>query len=133
LYFPEEEAYPAGTTLTKRLNALPAPAEEVEGEWGDRTGPAYKIYPDGTTDTVFQELEYMVDAEIALEAFEALRDLMASKYPEEYSPIQLRWQDAEDNYLAPNYGRRTVSISVSGTDADAYEPFLRDAAEVLDQ
>lgn len=132
LYFPDEEAYPAGVTLTKRLNALPVGKDVVEGEWGDRTGPAYQIYPDGTTDTVFQELEYMVAAEVALDAFEAVRSLMETAYPDEYSPIQLRWQAAEDNYLAPNYGGETVSISVSGTDPEAYEGFLRDVAGVLD-
>jgi FAD/FMN-containing dehydrogenase len=108
--------------LTEELVTSP----DVEAEPGARTGRAHLIYPDATTDLRFHELEYMVPAEYGREALETVRDLMLTRHQDQVSPVQIRWQRADDAYLSAQYHRDTVSVSVSGKPGTTYEPFLRD-------
>jgi FAD/FMN-containing dehydrogenase len=106
--------------------------EPIAGPVGGRTGRAYLIYPD-TTDEVatWIELEYMVEAKDAKDAFLALRTLMQEKFPEAISPIEVRWTKGEPAFLSPHYGHDTCSISVSGLQQHDWDRFLRAVDETL--
>jgi FAD/FMN-containing dehydrogenase len=117
---------PRDHCVVKLLTEEPASADDVAAEPGARTGPAYQIYPDATTELRFHELEYMVPAEHGREALETVRDLMHTRHPDQISPVQIRWQHADDGYLSAQYHRDTVSVSVSGQIGTTYEPFMRE-------
>jgi len=122
---------PKDHCVVKLLTELPADAPDVEAEPGARTGRAHLIYPDGTTDARFHELEYMVPAEHGRITLETVRNLMHSKHtPDQISPVQIRWQKAD---LSAQYERNTVSVSVSGKSGTTYEPFLRELDHELQQ
>ncbi|HEY0208068.1 D-arabinono-1,4-lactone oxidase [Acerihabitans sp.] len=117
---------PADHCFVKLLQEAPADEADIpQGGVNRRTDRAYRIYPDGTTDAEFHELEYMVDAADAREAVERMQYLMRTGFPEEISPLQVRWQKADSGYLSPQSGRDSTSISVSGAIGRNYLPFLR--------
>lgn len=107
-------------------------AEAITGDHGSRTGRSYLIYPD-TADEVgtWVELEYMVDARDAKDAFVSLRELVLSRFPEVISPIQMRWIRGEEAFLSPMHGRDSVSISVSGELKYDWLGFLRAVDQTL--
>lgn len=123
---------PADHCFVKLLREIPAEAPDVPvGEPNRRTDRAYRIYPDGTTDAEFHELEYMVGAADAREAVDVMRDLMLRRFPDEISPLQVRWQKADEGFLSAQNGRDSTSISVSGEIGRDYVPFLRAVDEAL--
>ncbi|MDX1876148.1 D-arabinono-1,4-lactone oxidase [Mycolicibacterium sp. 120266] len=124
---------PKDHCVVKLLTELPADAPDVEAEPGARTGRAHLIYPDATTDARFHELEYMVPAEHGRAALETVRHLMQTKHDDQISPVQIRWQKADNAYLSAQYERDTVSVSVSGKPGTTYEPFLRELDHELRQ
>jgi FAD/FMN-containing dehydrogenase len=67
----------------------------------------------------------MVPAERAKEAVEVMRRLQLDRFTDAISPLQVRWQKADQGYLSAQYGRDTTSLSVSGVVGTSYEPFLR--------
>lgn len=95
------------------------------GEINKRTDRAYRIYPDGTTIAEFHELEYMVAAKDAREVVGMMRHLMLNRYPQDISPLQVRWQKADKGFLSAQNGRDSTSISVSGEIGRDYVPFLK--------
>ncbi|MFE7422178.1 D-arabinono-1,4-lactone oxidase [Rhodococcus sp. NPDC057529] len=117
---------PQDHCVVKLLGQLPADAEDVHAEPGQRTGRAHLIYPDATTEARFHELEYMVPADRGVEALDVVRNLMLRKHPDQISPVQVRWQRADEGYLSAHYRRDTMSVSVSGQVGTVYEPFLRE-------
>jgi FAD/FMN-containing dehydrogenase len=119
--------------VVKLLTEELATAADVDGEPGSRTGRAHLIYPDATTDARFHELEYMVPAEHGRAALGVVRDLMLTRHADQISPVQIRWQQADDAFLSAQYHRDTVSVSVSGKPGTTYEPFLRDLDRELQQ
>lgn len=117
---------PADHAFVKLLQEVDAdPSLTVQGEAGNRTGRAHLIYPDIELGTPTYELEYVLDASRDKEGFLATRDFMMSEYPSEPSPVQVRWQRADEGFLSPQYQRDGVSISVSGIIGTDWEPFLR--------
>lgn len=117
---------PADHCFVKLLREIPADAPDGPvGEVNRRTDRAHRIYPDGTTDAEFHELEYMVGAADAREAIDVMRHLMQHDFPDEISPLQVRWQQADKGFVSPQYGRHSTSLSVSGEIGRNYEPFLR--------
>lgn len=116
---------PAGHCFVKLLREVPVDGlASTMGEINRRTGRAYCIYPDGTTDAEFHELEYMVGENDAREAVLMMQDLMLKQFPHEISPLQVRWQKADQAYLSGQYGRNSTSLSVSGEIGKNYLPFL---------
>lgn len=108
--------------------------EELTGPAGPlnrRTDRAYRIYPDGTTEAEFHELEYMVADRDAREAVDRMRDLMRRRFPDEISPLQVRWQKADSAFLSAQGGRDSTSLSVSGEIGRNYLPFLKAVDEAL--
>jgi FAD/FMN-containing dehydrogenase len=123
---------PADHCFVKLLQEASAGSPDIpEGELNRRTDRAYRIYPDGTTDAEFHELEYMVGADEARRAVDTMRDLMLKHFPEEISPLQVRWQRGDHGLISPQSGRDSTSISVSGEIGRDYTPFLRAVDEVL--
>jgi hypothetical protein len=123
---------PADHCFVKLLRELPYEEEDVpSGAVNNRTDRAYRIYPDGTTAAEFHELEYMVDAADAREAVKAMHALMLKRFPNEISPLQVRWQKADQGFLSPQSGRDSTSISVSGEIGRDYLPFLKAVDEEL--
>ncbi|GAA3748372.1 D-arabinono-1,4-lactone oxidase [Streptomyces tremellae] len=117
---------PADHAYVKMLTAEPAgDGAEVAGGSGARSGPAYLIYPDTELGDPFYELEYVVDAGDDKETFLELRELMRHGFPQEATPLQVRWQARDEAYLSPQYRRDAVSLSVSGMPGTDYVPFLR--------
>ncbi len=107
-------------------------AAPLVGEHGSRTGRSYLIYPDTADDVAtWVEMEYMVDARDAKDAFVTLREMVLRRFPEVISPIQLRWIRGENAYLSPMYGRDSVSISVSGELKHDWLGFLEAVDETL--
>jgi FAD/FMN-containing dehydrogenase len=124
---------PEDHCVVKLLTEELATADDVAGEPGSRTGRAHLIYPDATTDARFHELEYMVPAEHGRAALDVVRDLMLNRHTDQISPVQIRWQRADEGLLSAQYHRDTVSVSVSGRPGTTYEPFLRDLDRELQQ
>ncbi|SNT50713.1 D-arabinono-1,4-lactone oxidase [Rhodococcoides kyotonense] len=123
---------PANHCFVKLLREIPESDPEVPvGELNKRTDRAYRIYPDGTTEAQFHELEYMVDAADTREVVDMMRDLMTRRFPEEISPLQVRWQKGDQGFLSPQYGRDSASISVSGERYKNYGPFLEAVDKAL--
>lgn len=117
---------PADHCFVKLLREVPVGENDrPEGALNQRTDRAYRIYPDGTTDAEFHELEYMVAADDAREAVARMQHLMLKQFPEEISPLQVRWQKADRGFLSPQSGRDSTSISVSGEIGRDYTPFLQ--------
>ena len=96
-----------------------------------RTGRSHQIFPDGSTDAKFHELEYMVPAVHARAAVAALQQVQQLHFPEEISPLQVRWQAGDDAYLSPQHGRDSTSLSVSGLIGTDYLPYLRAVDDAL--
>jgi FAD/FMN-containing dehydrogenase len=125
---------PADHAYVKMLTAEPAEGDaELRGEVGSRVGPAHLVYPDTEIGDAFFELEYVVDAAQDLAAFLQMRDFMQHEHPDETTPLQVRWQAADEAYLSPQYRRDSVSLSVSGMQGTHYEPFLRAVDGLLQQ
>lgn len=123
---------PADHCFVKLLREVPSDQPELPvGEMNRRTDRAYRIYPDGTTVAEFHELEYMISAADARAAVELMRDLMWKRFPGEISPLQVRWQRADEAFLSAQSGRDTTSISVSGEIGRDYLPFMRAVDEAL--
>ena len=95
-----------------------------------RVGPAHVIYP-MVYEPNFHELEYFVPFERGREALAAMRELMLASLPSSVFPMEVRTVGREDAFLSHSYGRDTVVISVSGTPATDYEPYLREVDRLL--
>ena len=123
---------PADHCYVKMLHEVEVdPATEgslppISGDPGQREGRAYLAYPDVETeeDSAFIELEQMVSWEDGRAAFLGLRDLMRREFPNENSPVQLRWQAADEALLSAQHRRNTVSVSVSGMPGGDWSTFL---------
>lgn len=123
---------PAGYCFVKLLREVPDDGrDEPVGSVNNRTDRAYRIYPDGTTDAEFHELEYMVDAADARAAVAILSDLIKTRFPDQISPLQVRWQQADRGFLSAQNGRDSTSLSFSGEIGRNYVPFLRAVDESL--
>ncbi|NIY62270.1 D-arabinono-1,4-lactone oxidase [Streptomyces malaysiensis] len=117
---------PADHAYVKMLTAESAEGgTTVIGGAGARSVPAHLIYPDTELGDPFYELEYVVDATDDKETFLQLRDLMQRGFPQETTPLQVRWQARDEAYLSPQYRRDSISLSVSGMPGTDYVPFLQ--------
>ncbi|GAA1815778.1 D-arabinono-1,4-lactone oxidase [Agromyces neolithicus] len=95
-----------------------------------RIGRPYRLYPQYCAPN-FHELEYMVDFEDGLDAFEAVLDVV-ERFPEfGIYPVEVRSTAADEAYLSPNHGRRSLVISVSGEPGKPYEPYLQAVHDTL--
>lgn len=104
----------------------------VVGEAGRRTGRSYVVYPDWLEhEPDHIELEYMLPSEHWRDAFLAMRELMTIRRPDQISPVQFRWQKADDAFLSAQDGRDTVSIALLAPQGNDPHEFLRQVHETL--
>jgi FAD/FMN-containing dehydrogenase len=109
------------------LSTVPDPAYR-------RVDRPYRIYPDPDFEGVIvnRELEYFVPYEDGLAAFQAVRQLILTKYPDQLYPIEVRSIAADHAHLSPFHLRPSISISICGHEDKDYMGFLADVAATLD-
>lgn len=119
-------------SYTKRYNEANVVDEdaEVSAAKGARRDRAYRIYPGGFG-IPFHELEYYVDSRHALDAVEAMQDLMRTRHPEQEYPLEVRWVKQDKGLLSPFQDRDTTVLSVSGAPGANYWPYLLDVDSLL--
>jgi FAD/FMN-containing dehydrogenase len=82
-------------------------------------------------DPNFHELEYFVQWDRAMEAFEALRELMLASQPTAVFPMEVRSVGADEAMLSPQFERDTIVLSVSGQPGTDYWEYLRSVDALL--
>lgn len=112
----------------KRYEQLPADVSGIVSPTG-RVGRAFEIYADEYP-AGWDELEYFVPYDVALDALAAIRPVY-ERFPDQRYPVEVRTIAAETGLLSPMHGRESVSISVSGAVGTDYVGFLRGVDEVL--
>ncbi len=95
-----------------------------------RVDRSYRIYPT-VFEPTFDELEYFVPLDRALEAIGAMRELMLASQPDAVFPLEVRTVAADTAFLSPQYGTATVVLSVSGRTGTDYWRYLRSVDGVL--
>lgn len=118
----------AEACYVRKYQQIPADAVGVTSPSG-RVDRAYRIYADEYPPG-WDELEYFVPYDVALEALEAIRPVLRT-YPNQKYPVEVRTIAAETGYLSPMQGRDSVSISVSGAVGTDYQDFLRGVDQAL--
>ncbi len=119
---PPAPAHVEEACYVKRYDAVAADAAGVTSPTG-RVDRAYRIYADDYPPG-WDELEYFVPYDVALEAIEAVRPVLA-RFPAQRFPVEVRTIAAESGLLSPAYGRPSVALSFSGAVGTDYEGFLR--------
>ena len=100
------------------------PADHVDDALSStQLGPAHRIYA-GKYPPGWDELEYFVPYEVALDALQAIRPVLDA-FPDQRYPVEIRTIAAEAALMSPMHGRDSVSISVSGAIGTDYWDFLR--------
>jgi FAD/FMN-containing dehydrogenase len=106
----------------KRYDEIADDATDVTSTSG-RVDRAYRIYA-AEFPTGWDELEYFVPYESALDALEAIRPVLAA-FPQQRFPVEVRTIAAENALISPMHGRESVSLSFSGAIGTDYVDFLR--------
>ena len=96
----------------------------------ERIDRSYRIYPH-VFEPNFHELEYILPAASAREAFEDQREFMHRNLPDSIFPMEVRFVAADQAWLSPKYKRDSVVISVSGKPGTDYWPYLKMCDERL--
>ena len=96
----------------------------------ERIDRSYRIYPH-EFEPNFHELEYLLPAASARDAFESQREFMLHNLPDSIFPMEFRFVAAEQAWLSPNYMRDSIIISVSGKPGTDYWPYLKKCDERL--
>lgn len=94
-----------------------------------RVDRAYRVYADEYP-AGWDELEYFVPYDIALDALDEIRPVLA-RFPTQRYPVEVRTIAAETAWMSPMHERDSVSISVSGAVGTDYEGFLRAMDDTL--
>ncbi len=95
-----------------------------------RVDRSYRVFP-MEYDPNFHELEYFVQWDRAMEAFEALRELMLASQPTAVFPMEVRSVGADEAMLSPQFERDTIVLSVSGQPGTDYWEYLRSVDALL--
>ena len=95
-----------------------------------RVDRAHRIYPT-VFEPNFHELEYFVPYDRALEAMQAMRELMLASQPDAVFPLEVRTVAADTAYLSSQHGRRSLVLSVSGEPGTDYWRYLRAVDRLL--
>ncbi len=118
--------------IVKTMDPAPADAEPRAATPGQpHVDRCHRIFPEAYEPN-FHELEYMVAIEHAREATAAVRELIATTYPDQEFPVEVRFVAADDAMLSPFAGRASCSISVSGVMGADNTALFTDCERVLD-
>jgi FAD/FMN-containing dehydrogenase len=121
--FPPAPSGVADACYVKIYDELPAGRWAAAEATSGRVDRSYRVYP-SDFDLAFHELEYFVPYDAGLAAAAAVRQVMG-RHPEQRFPMEVRTIARESGLLSPQFGRDSVSISVSGVPGTDYWPFLR--------
>lgn len=117
------------SAFVRIYDELPADAPAVPTH-RRRIDRSYRVFP-MEYDPNFHELEYFVAWDRAMEAFEALRELMLASQPAAIFPMEVRSVGRDQALLSPQYERDTIVLSVSGRPGTDYWSYLRDVDRLL--
>lgn len=95
-----------------------------------RVDRSYRVFP-MVYDPNFHELEYFVRWDRAMEAFEALRELMLASQPAAVFPMEVRSVGRDAAMLSPQHEQDTIVLSVSGRPGTDYWDYLRSVDALL--
>ena len=103
----------------------PAPDREPKARW------SFEAFP-SDRNVRFNEMEYAVPAERALDCVREVAEAMRTKGGPFVFPIEFRYIAADDIWLSPFYGRPSASISVHQYHKQSYTQLFDTAEEVFD-
>jgi len=96
----------------------------------ERVDWSYRIFPSERT-LLFNEMEFAVPAESGPDCLRELRDLMLTRHPAVFWPVEYRTLAADDIPLSPAYGRANVTISIHQAVDLPREAFFADAEAIF--
>jgi FAD/FMN-containing dehydrogenase len=96
----------------------------------ERVDDSWRIFPT-VRENRFNEMEYSVSAELGLECFLEVRDLMRRRHPLVTWPIEYRTVAADEILISPAYGRATVAISIHQGAELPHAAFFDEAEQIF--
>lgn len=116
--------------ICKAIEETDEPPLYPLGGEGERLGWSFEVLPNVRVDP-HTEMEYSVPAESGPECVAAIRDLLASDFPDVAWPIEYRTVAADDVWISPARERPTVTISIHEAVEKNEEPYYRAAEEIF--
>lgn len=96
----------------------------------ERVDWSYRVFPSERTN-LFNEMEFAVPAEAGPDCLRELRNLMRTRHPAVFWPVEYRTLAADDIPLSPAHGRATVTISIHQAVDLPREAFFADAEAIF--
>ena len=111
------------TAFAKTLDETDEPARYPVAAEGQRLAWSHEVLPNHRPHK-HTEMEYSVPAGNGIACFNAIRDLLLTRFTDVQWPVEFRTLAADDVWLSTAYERPTVTLSVHQTiDADETEYF----------
>ena len=118
------EAICKATNETEKLPIYPI------GEEGNRRGWNFEVLSNQRL-TPHTEMEYAIPSHHGPSCIHALRDLIKNKHKDIKWPVEYRTVKADDLWISPARGRKTVTISIHQAVDKDEEEYYRDAEEIF--
>ena len=96
----------------------------------ERVDWSHRIYP-SVRSTLFNEMEFALPFERGWECLEEIRRLIREKHTQITWGVEYRTVAADDLFLSPAHGRKTIAISIHEAAEVSYERFFTDAQAVF--
>jgi FAD/FMN-containing dehydrogenase len=93
-------------------------------DWSNR------IYPSARS-TLFNEMEFAMPMERGWDCLEEIRKLIREKHTQVTWGVEYRTVGADDLFLSPHSGRKSVAISIHEAADSSYEAFFTDAQAIF--
>ncbi len=116
----------------RTYRAVPVEEAVPACETGEQFDHSSVIYPNSYIPN-FREMEYAVPFGRFEEAFQEIRHLLLTKYPEAIFPVECRAVKADESYLSAYADRDGYAISVSGPIAESTWGMLNDVDAIFDR
>jgi FAD/FMN-containing dehydrogenase len=116
----------------RTYNISPVDASPPELGPGEDFGHSSVIFPN-VYEPNFREMEYTVPFADFEAAFDEIRHLFLTKYPDEAFPVESRPVRADDSYLSPFAERDGYAIGVSGSPQPSTWKLLRDVDAIFER
>ncbi|MCW8194846.1 FAD-binding protein [Proteobacteria bacterium 005FR1] len=92
--------------------------------------PSWQAYV-AERNTRFNEMEYHLPREHAIGAFREIKELLETRFPEVFFPIEFRYIKADDAWLSPFSGRDSCSVAIHRVYDEDYRPFFAAAEPIF--
>ncbi len=79
----------------------------------------------------FNEMEYHLPRENALQAFREIKAVVEKSFPEVFFPFEVRFIKSDDIWLSPFYGRETCSIAVHRFFNEDFQPMFKAVEPIM--